>query len=51
MTSTGKSFLFKIDNENDIILLVHRQGMYETLHKTDDLVDFHIDLKIREDCN
>ena len=25
--------------------------MYETLHKTDGLIDFHIDLKIKEDCD
>lgn len=51
MNNQGKSFLFKISSMNQIIKLNHRKGMYETLHKTDGLIDFHIDLKIKEDCN
>ena len=51
INNQGKSFLFKINSLNQIIKLNHRKGMYETLHKTDELIDFHIDLKIKEDCD
>ena len=52
MEGRHNSFLFKIEENDDIVRLPHRQNKkYETINRMNLLACFCGDLSIHEDCN
>ena len=52
MQFNGNSFIFKVENENEITKLKNKKGNFETVNRNDYLPCFGFtDLIITEDCN
>ena len=52
MRLKGKSFIFKVENENEVTKLNNIKGNFETVNRNDYLPSFgYTDMIITEDCN